>query len=486
MQCPKCSGKFSAHRVNGVALDVCEGCRAVWCESGELKPFVQTASFYEGFLRNGPLEPVATNLSCPYCNNTMQAGRFPGTSAKIDRCNMCFGILLDRGELKELVQKTRVPGAAPIQLVSSQIVIEAESAEETNRAKLQNSLDQLRQQAHDITAGAVKPSLSSSISFFLSRLGRAFTLMFTEKEIFFFSLVQVAVIAFAYFLWVEFLSWIPREVWEDTSKQKGPGIVDILLLAWSFLCVGIAALPIGFMTACTGAVHLLHRQHRSSSIFQCVDLALPRLWPLWIYSWMDGWITVSQILERLPKKNDRTSPQERALKEALYYAWKVGTIGFIPSIVCGRGVVDACKLSLSFLRSRLTEIACLRLGYSALCWIIGISAYISVIFCFTYFDSFLPDQVEAGIHKFYLIAGIPIVVAVAFIQFFVRPLFLLVLFDLFTDFLTERKQPVLLERPKAGIWAIAVVYGLLLFTLAVAVVYRYELGIMKLLAIPLP
>jgi hypothetical protein len=274
------------------------------------------------------------------------------------------------------------------------------------------------------------------------------------------------------------------EVWESTKNQDEPGIADYLLMAWSFVCVGVAALPIGFMTACTGAVHVLNRQKQWSTVFRCVSMAYPRMWPLWIYSWMDGWITVCQIAHRLPKNNRNSG--SRALSEAMYYAWKVGTIGFIPSIVCGRGVIDACKLSLSFLRTRLYDIACLRFGYSAVCWIVGVCTYVAVFFSLMYFDSFLPNKLEAGVYKFYLIAGIPIVIAVAVIHLFVRPLFILVLFDLYTEFLADRKYPIVIERPRSGVLAVLVVYGLIIFTLGIVYLYRHELGIMKLLSIPLP
>jgi hypothetical protein len=66
----------------------------------------------------------------------------------------------------------------------------------------------------------------------------------------------------------------------------------------------------------------------------------------------DAWITVNMILERLPKRN-MPSPEEMALKEALYYAWKVGTIGVPASLLTGNGLIEAGEESISLVKNKL-------------------------------------------------------------------------------------------------------------------------------------
>ena len=94
---------------------------------------------------------------------------------------------------------------------------------------------------------------------FLGRIGYALKLIFLEKEIIVFSVLQVAVIAAAYYLWVQMLDWIPESVWRSAENSKRGSIVDIVLLLWSFVCVGIATFPIGLLSGCIGAAHFLHR-----------------------------------------------------------------------------------------------------------------------------------------------------------------------------------------------------------------------------------
>jgi len=74
--------------------------------------------------------------------------------------------------------------------------------------------------------------------------------MFTEKEALFFVLLQWLVIFLVYLLWVQMLAWIPDEVWQSTENSDEGSIVDWILLLWSFICVGIAAFPIGILSGC--------------------------------------------------------------------------------------------------------------------------------------------------------------------------------------------------------------------------------------------
>ena len=107
----------------------------------------------------------------------------------------------------------------------------------------------------------------------------------------------------------------------------------------------------------------------------CLKLSLPNAWPLWAFHWTDGWITVRQILNRLPRDNDRRSPAQKLYEEALYYAWKVGIAGVLPSMVRGKGMIESGKESIAFVRQHAKEIVKLRAAYSGYCWILGVLAY---------------------------------------------------------------------------------------------------------------
>ncbi len=181
-----------------------------------------------------------------------------------------------------------------------------------------------------------------------------------------FGLLQWTAIGIGYLLWVQMLDWIPEEVWRDAAESDGSSAADWILLAWSFVCVGVAAFPVGILTGCMGATHFLHKQGKPSTVATCLKLVLPHSWPLWIFHWADGWVTVNRILDRLPKKNDTRTAAQKALAETLYYAWKVGIAGVVPSIVTGKGLIQSGKNSVEFVKDNFIEVAKLRAGYSAI------------------------------------------------------------------------------------------------------------------------
>jgi len=199
-----------------------------------------------------------------------------------------------------------------------------------------NKIDFVRDEIKNIPNIDEKPS--GGISSFRARIGYAISLGFKEKEIFFFGLLQWASIGVGYLLWVQMLDWIPEEVWRSAAESDEGSIADWILFAWSFICVGVAAFPVGILTGCMGATHFLHKQGRESTVATCLKLVLPQSWSLWSFHWIDGWITVNQILDRLPKKGGRKNP---VLSEALYYAWKLGVTGVLPSIVTGNNLIKS-------------------------------------------------------------------------------------------------------------------------------------------------
>jgi hypothetical protein len=87
-------------------------------------------------------------------------------------------------------------------------------------------------------------------------------------------------------------------------------IADLVFFAWMFVCIGLVALPLGLFSSCMVVVHLLHFEDTSSTIATCLKIVLPRAWSLWIFHWMDGYITFSRMIERLPNDDDRSAHQK--------------------------------------------------------------------------------------------------------------------------------------------------------------------------------
>jgi uncharacterized membrane protein len=346
-----------------------------------------------------------------------------------------------------------------------------------------NKIDFVRDEIKDLPDIDKKPS--GGIGEFSSKVGYAISLSVKEKEIYFYALLQWVCIGFGYLLWVQMLDWIPEEVWRSTEDSDEGSIADIVLLAWSFVCVGLVAFPVGILTGCMGATHFLHKQGRESTIAMCLKLVLPRSWSLWSFHWIDGWITVNQILKRLPKKNNNTSTTERALSEALYYAWKLGISGVLPSIITGNNLVTSGKNSVVFVKDNFIEVAKLRAGYSSLCWIVGVAAYAGSILYFMTIGV-VPEGEDrySHIYTFYFWAAVPILIAVAIVMLLLRPIFVLALCDLYSDYLNGKGEKVKLpENPAKGISAI-VAFGCLCLVVTAAYLYRIDLGIIDMLSVP--
>lgn len=328
------------------------------------------------------------------------------------------------------------------------------------------------------------PPAAAALRNFWQRAKFSASLIFLEKEILTFAVLQWACIGAGYLLWVQMLGWIPDHVWQRAAAERSAGLPDLVLLLWSFVCVGVTAFPLGVLSGCMGAVHFLHRQGRESTIVECLKMVLPRVWPLWIFHWIDGWWTVTRILDRLPKKNDRSGPAARALREAMYYAWKLATIGILPGLVTGRGLADAGRRSVDLVRVKFADAAFLRGGYSAACWVLGVGAYIATILLFWKFPELASRYapVSARIYRVYFWAAVPILSAAGVVLLFLRPIYIISSCDIYANYVRERGENLMLPPPPgagrksdmaAFVAACVLAAGLLL-----AVKYRFELGLM--------
>ena len=331
-----------------------------------------------------------------------------------------------------------------------------------------------------------RPGLGEGLAGFWARPKFAARLMFLEKELLTFALLQWACIAAGYYLWVQMIGWIPEEVWAQAGKSDKNHAADLILFLWSFVVVGAVAFPLGLLSGCMGAAHFLNRQGKESTIDGCLKIVLPRAWPLWLFHWIDGWWTVRRILDRLPKKNDRRTVAQKAFSEAIYYAWKVATIGILPALVTGRGLIDSGKRSVDLVRVKLKDVLILRAGYSGLCWIIGVGTYIGTIFFFIAFPELVNFKapVEREIFKFYFWAGVPLVAAVGVIMLFLRPIYILSACDIYADYVAEKQENLMLPPPPPGARGRSAVAAAVIVCLALAAValFRDELGLTRLLS----
>jgi len=362
---------------------------------------------------------------------------------------------------------------------------DSESKEAWSPKSIIKEFNLTKQSITDISQPQIQPEKTEGLKSYFSYLIKAWKLTLQEKEIITFAFLQLASIAIGYYLWVQMLRWIPPEVWRSAEHSRHASWPDLILLLWSFVCVGVAALPLSIFSACIGVVYFLRRQGYPSTIAACLKIVLTQVWPLWIFQWMDGWITVNQILERLPKKNNRKTPASRILSEALYFAWKLGTIGIMPAVITGRGLVESCRGSISVVKTKFIDAAKLRMGYSFLCWIVGISAYIGTILLFTY-GHFIPPHAEiyGFIYTFYFWAGVPLLVAAALIGLFLRPAYIIGSCELYAQYLTENNKTIILPQPPSKGISAFVFFVILCALVAIVFLYRGPLGINAALSVP--
>lgn len=332
---------------------------------------------------------------------------------------------------------------------------------------------------------------------FTSKISYALSLGLKEKEIFFFGLLQWVSVLLAYLLWLQMLYWIPQEVWDWIGEcLDAPGdsesctiAADIPLFLWGVLCILLAAFPIGILSSAMGTTHFLHKNGEESTITKCLNAAFSNAWATWKFHFVDGYITVKQIINRIPgSKNDHETYAEaaarKAASEALYYAWKIGAAGVLPSIVLGNGVIESGKNSIRFVKNNFTEVVKLRAAYSVICWMIGILAYIGGIFTLILMgDSIYASTGGLAIAEIYLFLLFPIAIAVSVVMIFLRPIYILTLCDMYSDFLKSQDQEAdLPDNPSNGRKA-TITFGILCVLVALLVGFKDELGLTNLLSI---
>lgn len=287
------------------------------------------------------------------------------------------------------------------------------------------------------------PSRNSSLKEFFNATLESIRFILSEKENITFAIMQWVSIALLYLVWIQILRFVTPELVAsltnaDPSWTKNEWVVSIIFVLWGVVCVGIASFPIGIFTACMASSYILRSEKRDSTITDCLSIVMPRAWPIWLFSWYDGWLTVRRILSRLPKKNDTESAQKKAKGEAIYQAWKLASLGVIPALSYGRSVTDSCKDSLLILGKKFKKLAILRIGYSTICWVIGILSYLSLFF----FSLQIEKRLETyygfnSTFSFYLVAVLPIMIALLIIMIFVRPLYIVSSTRIYVEYVHE-------------------------------------------------
>ena len=197
-----------------------------------------------------------------------------------------------------------------------------------------------------------------------------------------------------------------------------------------------------------------------------------------------------QILRRLPKEPEHELDYQRKLRlirlakeEALYYAWKIGTAGVLPSMVLGNNLLTSGKNSLKFVKAKFVDILKLRAAYSSICWVVGIAAYLGAIMVMFFMgDGVYSNSGNLDVVKIYQYMIIPIGIAAMVVMIFLRPVYILTLCNLYSDFLESTdEKPILPNDPSVGKKALYV-FAFMCLLMILVIIFRDEIGLTEILS----
>lgn len=320
---------------------------------------------------------------------------------------------------------------------------------------------------------------------FFCNMADVFRLIRQEPEILLFALLQWGCITLAYMGWVQALDWIPDSVWEEIrsankdDRDSGFALLNLFLIGWSFVIVVCVSFPLSILSAGMVAVHALRHEGYESTFFYAVWRGMQNVGQQWVFTTIDAWITVKAIFDRLPKKRNRD--RRTLADEALYYAWKLGTMGMVPAMVYGRGLIGAAKDSLTMVKREPGLAIAIRFGYSGVCWIIGIATYVAAVLFAGAKGLYAPA--DNGIYTFYFYMTVPIFVSVGIISVFVRPFFLLMVAKLYTDVLEPKGMLDVAMSDEAEqvetapAWPVFFLAGAVFFAVVTAVFLADDIGL---------
>jgi Zn-finger nucleic acid-binding protein len=106
--CPKCSDKLRERplKASGIRVDSCVTCYGLWFDRWELEGHLGTLC--SEIVPS--LDARVTRRRCPACKLAMTTFDLDTSGVMVDMCEECKGVWLDPGELKRLEEHVRPSG----------------------------------------------------------------------------------------------------------------------------------------------------------------------------------------------------------------------------------------------------------------------------------------------------------------------------------------------------------------------------------------
>lgn len=109
MDCSNNHGKLEKVLFHNVEVDYCPDCLGVWFEQDELRWAKDEKDKQLNWLDvdlwrdKGKFEISRSRRVCPSCRMPLYEVDYDDSKIKVDLCNLCKGIWLDRGEFKQIM-----------------------------------------------------------------------------------------------------------------------------------------------------------------------------------------------------------------------------------------------------------------------------------------------------------------------------------------------------------------------------------------------
>ncbi len=108
--CPDCREKLKEIPFNGVEADKCHSCKGHWFEKDELRMVKDRAEEKINWMdielweNEDKFKISKKNRKCPSCNIPLYEVDYGNSDIKVDFCEECEGVWLDKGEFKKIIE----------------------------------------------------------------------------------------------------------------------------------------------------------------------------------------------------------------------------------------------------------------------------------------------------------------------------------------------------------------------------------------------
>src|SRR3990167_330823 len=110
MKCPNNHTSFQEMKIGNVKVDRCSECNGIWFNKDELRQAKDSQDEYAKWFdfdlwdNEKNFKPTQSLRLCPIDQIPMFKIKYEGSTVEINVCKKCFGVWLDKDELKNIVE----------------------------------------------------------------------------------------------------------------------------------------------------------------------------------------------------------------------------------------------------------------------------------------------------------------------------------------------------------------------------------------------